>query len=114
MSNSKLGGGGGIYLQPSPEQVRKPLMEPEPTDFSNVDSNGNGDSGSRSASVLAAALHDRTRSRTPSPKLGGKGGKGGSSCSVVVEMRQLNGVSPPPITPPPPPPALSVPSAAVS
>ena len=110
MSNSKLGGGGGgIYLQPSPEQVRKPLMEPEPTDCSNVDSNGNGDSGSRSASVLAAALHERTRSRTPSPKLGGKGG---SSCSVVVEMRQLNGVSPPPITPPPA--AISAPSPVVS
>ena len=30
LSNNRLGGGGnGAYLQPSPEQVRKPLMEPD-------------------------------------------------------------------------------------
>ena len=107
LSNNKLGGGGGgggggVYLQPSPEQVRKPLMEPEPD--GGVDSNGDASSASVvAAAAAAAALHERTRSKTPSPNFGGGGGGGGARCSVIVEMRQLNGVSPPPMTPPPPP-----------
>ena len=57
MSNNRLGsGGGGAYLQPSPEQVRKPLMEPD------GDGDGGGDAGNV-VSAAAAALQQRPTSR---------------------------------------------------